>query len=59
MVRAAKRSANLAPRRIARDPLPTFIEPQLSKLMEFPPTGLNWVHEIVRCASPDEGRAHT
>jgi ATP-dependent DNA ligase len=46
MVRAAKQSANLAAKRTARDPLPTFIEPQLSKLVEHAPTGPNWVHEV-------------
>jgi ATP-dependent DNA ligase len=46
MVRAAKQSTNLAAKRTARVPLPTFIEPQLSKLVEHAPTGPNWVHEI-------------
>jgi bifunctional non-homologous end joining protein LigD len=27
-------------------PLPRWVEPQLSKLVEKAPTGPNWVHEI-------------
>jgi bifunctional non-homologous end joining protein LigD len=29
-----------------RDPLPTFIPPQLSQLVKAPPSGPDWVHEL-------------
>jgi ATP-dependent DNA ligase len=31
---------------IRRDPLPTFIQPQLSKLVNAPTAGQNWLHEL-------------
>ena len=35
-----------APTHIQLMPLPRWVEPQLSKLVEKAPTGPNWVHEI-------------
>jgi ATP-dependent DNA ligase len=31
---------------VIKSGLPAFIRPQLSKLVEVPPSGDNWVHEI-------------
>src|SRR3984885_5191136 len=49
MPRVVKRSANQAvksgPSRRGA-PLPLFVPPQLSKLVEKPPSGPQWLHEI-------------
>jgi bifunctional non-homologous end joining protein LigD len=49
MSRVVKRSASqtVKPGRSRRDvPLPQFVPPQLSKLVENPPSGAQWLHEI-------------
>src|SRR6201993_4459576 len=52
MSRVVKRSASEAvktgPSRHSRpnSPLPLFVPPQLSQLVEKPPSGPQWVHEI-------------
>ncbi|MGH7058443.1 MAG: non-homologous end-joining DNA ligase, partial [Acetobacteraceae bacterium] len=33
-------------RRIANDPLPDFIEPELATLVTKPPSGPDWIHEV-------------
>jgi DNA ligase D-like protein (predicted ligase) len=65
MPRVVKRSAAQAikPCRSRRDvPLPQFVPPQLSQLVEKPPSGAQWVHEIKldgyrMAARIDNGRA--
>jgi hypothetical protein len=41
-------NASTCPRRVQRkhSPLPVFVPPRLSKPVEKPPPGLQWVHEI-------------
>ena len=49
MSRVVKRSASRAvkPSRSRRDaPLPQFVPPQLSRPVEEPPSGPQWLHEI-------------
>ena len=49
MSRVVKRSTSQAVKsgRSQRDaPLPQFVRPQLSQLVEKPPSGAQWVHEI-------------
>jgi ATP-dependent DNA ligase len=66
MQRVVKRSASQAVRfSLSRHdiPLPQFVPPQLSKLVENPPSGAQWVHEIKldgyrMAARIDNGRAH-
>ena len=55
MPRVVKRSASAeaiksGPSRRSRpnSPLPQFVPPQLSQLVEKPPSGPQWVHEIKR-----------
>jgi ATP-dependent DNA ligase len=66
MPRVVKRSASLTvkagPSRRSRpnSPLPVFVPPQLFQLVEKPPSGPQWVHEIkldgFRIARIDNGR---
>jgi bifunctional non-homologous end joining protein LigD len=44
--RAAAKRGRIASAGAARTMLPAFIEPQLATLVEQPPTGSGWVHEI-------------
>jgi len=32
--------------RAKRGPMPSFVEPQLARLVDEPPVGAVWVHEI-------------
>jgi bifunctional non-homologous end joining protein LigD len=46
--RSAPQAAKAAPSRHSRpnSPLPLFVRPQLSQLVEKPPSGAPWLHEI-------------
>jgi bifunctional non-homologous end joining protein LigD len=65
MSRVVKRSISqsVKPGRSRRDvPLPQFVPPQLSRPVEKPPSGAQWVHEIKldgyrMAARIDNGRA--
>lgn len=43
---AASTGASSPSARGKRDPMPDFVEPQLAKLVDRPPQGSDWVHEI-------------